>query len=143
MRAAAVWRYAVDALEPQLLLALDAEAGHPPVGRIREVDRTVCLDNDIVGAVQLLALIVGRNHLTARACAVGFHPHDRARRVLADDEPSPRVIRHAVALVARPRHFTDAVVLVPAASDVARHVAEEEVPALLVPDRSLGEGEAA
>ena len=105
LQLAAARRDAVDALEVEILLALDAEAGHPAVGRIAEVDRAARVDHDVVRAVQLLALVVGREHLTVAARAVGIHADDRARRVLADDQAALGVERHAVALVARLRHL--------------------------------------
>src|SRR5207253_5964871 len=77
-----------------------------------------------------------------RALPVGVDPHDQARRVLANDQPALRVVRHAVALVAGPHHLPDAALLVPAAPDVAGNVAEEQEAAFLVPERPLREGEA-
>ena len=141
LRVAAARRDAVDALEVEVLLALDAEAGHAPVGRVGEVDRAVALDHDVVGAVELPALVVGGEHLAPAAPAVGVHAHDRARDVLADDEPPVVVDRHPVALVGRVGDLGDPRVRVPAPAHVAGHVAEEQE-AVGVPDRPLGEGEA-
>src|SRR4051812_9737507 len=140
LRLAAAGREPVEALEGEVLLALDAEPGHAPVRRVREVDRAVAFDDDVVGAVELLALEVRRQHLAARPRPVGVHPHDRARDVLADDEPAVEVERHAVALVGRAGDLAHAALLVPAAAGVAGHVAEEQE-ALRVPERTLGERE--
>src|SRR6266511_4355192 len=62
------------------------------------------------------------------------------RAVVRDDHVVRAV--QLLALVAGPHHLLDAVLLIPAPPDVAGHVAEEQEPSLLVPDRSLGEGEA-
>src|SRR5207248_397283 len=91
---------------------------------------------------QLLAVVVRGDHLAARARPVGVDPHDQARRVLANDQPALRVVRHAVALVAGPHHLPDAALLVPAAPDVPGNVAEEQEAAFLVPERPLCEDEA-
>src|SRR5262249_31100119 len=131
-----------DALPPELAFAFDAEDRHAPVPRVREPDRPVGLDAHIVRAVQLLALVVRRKDLAARVLAVGGHAHERARRVLADDQPAVGVERHPVALVARAEHLLDATGLVPAPPRVAGHVREEQELLLRVPDRPLGEGEA-
>ena len=139
---AAARRDPVDALEGELLLTLDAEAGHPPVGRVAEVDRAVGVDDDVVRAVQLLALVVRREHLAAAPRPVGVEPDDAGRGVLAHDQAPVRVERHPVALVARLRDLADAALLVPAPASVAGHVRKEEEAAARVPDRSLGEGEA-
>ena len=142
LRVAAAGRDPEDALPAEVALALDAEHGHAPVPRVGEPDRAVRLDDHVVRAVQLLALVVRREHLAVRVLAVGIHTHERARRVLADEQPAVGVEGHTVALVARTGNNLDAV-RVPAPARVARHVREEQELALRVPDRPLGEGEAA
>src|SRR6266513_677976 len=140
--AAAAGLEPVDALETELPLSLDAEDGHAAVPRVAEVDRAVVRHDHVVRAVQLLPLVVGREHLSAAARAVRVHAHERARDVFADEQPALRVVRHAVAFVARVRDLDDAFVLAPAPPDVARHVDDEEEASLLVPDRAFGAGEA-
>src|SRR4051812_4916024 len=142
LRVAAAGSDPVDALEAELALPLDAEHGHAAVPRIAEVDGAVACFDHVVGAVELLALVVGGDHVAATPGPVRIHAHERARRVLADEQASVRVVGHAVALVARVGDLGDAVLLAPAATDVAGHVAEEKETPLLVPDRALGEGEA-
>src|SRR5207244_13557587 len=73
LRIAAVSRDPVDALETEVALALDAEDRHAPVPRVAEVDRTVVCDDHIVGAVQLLALVVRSEGLAITPRAVGVH----------------------------------------------------------------------
>src|SRR4051794_31656401 len=130
----------VQALEGEVLLALDAEPRHAPVRRVGEVDRAVALYDDVVGAVELLALEVRRQHLAAGAAAVRVHADDRARDVLADDEAPVEVERHPVALVRRAGDLAHPALLVPPATRVAGHVAEEQI-ALGVPERTLRERE--
>ena len=134
---AAARREPVDALEVEVLLALEPEARHAPVGRVGEDDRPVARDDDVVRAVQLLALPVRGERL---ARSVRLLADDRARDVLADDEVAVVVERHAVALVARVSQHRDSLVGMPAAALVAGHVAEVERP-VGHPDRALGEGE--
>src|SRR5256886_1366872 len=140
--AAAAGLEPVDALETKLALSLDAEDRHAAVPRVAEVDRAVLRHDHVVRTVQLRPLVVGREHLPAAARAVRIHAHERARDVLADEQPALGVVRHAVAFVARVRDLDDALVLAPAPPDVTWHVAEEEEASILVPDRALGEGEA-
>src|SRR6266851_7867732 len=127
----------VDALEVEILLALEPEARHAPVRRVGEDDRAVPRDEHIVRAVQILALPVRGERL---AGAIRLLPHDGARDVLADDQVAVVVERHAVALVARVAQHRNALGRVPAAALVARHVAEMERP-VGHPDRAFGEGE--
>ncbi len=139
-RQLAVGRDAVDAAEVELLLALDAEAGPAAVGRIGEDDRAVRGDDDVVGAVELLALPVRGEH---RARAVGLDADQAARRVLADQQAPLEVVAQAVALVGRVRDHLDAAGGRPAPARVAGHVREQQRAAVAVrPQRALGEGEA-
>src|SRR4051795_8901051 len=54
---------AVDALEVEILLALESEARHPAVRRVCEDDRAVARDDHVVRAVQLLVAPVRRERL--------------------------------------------------------------------------------
>ena len=128
-----------DAVERQLL-PLDAAA--QAVRRVGEVDRAVRADDDVVGAVQLLALVVRRQHLAPAARPIRVDADDARGRVLAHDQAPVGAERHPVALVARARDDADAALLVPAPPRVGRHVGEEQE-AVRIPDRALGEGEAA
>src|SRR5690606_20763943 len=58
-------RNAKDALPAQLARPLDPEAGHAPVPGVGEIDRAVGAHAEVVGAVELLALEVGGEHLAA------------------------------------------------------------------------------
>ena len=98
LQVSAARRQAVDALEVEFLLAFEAEAGHPPVRRIGEDNRTVGGDDDVVRAVQLAIAPVSCNRL---ARPVRRLAHQRAGDVLADDQVPVVVARHPVALVAR------------------------------------------
>ncbi len=111
----------VDALEVELLLPLEAEAGHAAVGRVGEDDRPVACDDHVVRAVELLALPVRGERL---ARAVGPLADDRARDVFAHDQVAVVVERHPVAFVARVAQHRDALGGVPAAALVAGHIAE-------------------
>ena len=135
---AAAGRDPEDALPAQLALALDAEPGKAPVPRVGEVDRPVGAHADVVGAVQVLALVVVGEQL-ARA-VLPLAP-ERARDVLADEQVAVRVERHPVALEARPHHLFDTLAGRVLPPDVARHVGEEEVP-VRMPDRPFGERKA-
>src|SRR5204863_3928627 len=119
-----------------------AENRHPPVPRVAEVDEAVRARHDVVRAVQLLALVVRGDHLAVTIRPVRRHADERARRVLAHEQAALRVAHHAVALVAGPHDLLDAILRIPAAPRISRHVAEEQELALRVPDRPLREGEA-
>src|SRR5690606_4710417 len=97
---------------------------HPAVGRIGEVDAAVALDDDVVGAVELLALVVARQR---RAAAVRLGARHPARGVLADDQPALAVPGEPVRLEARLAEGRDALPLAPAAQVIPRHVAEKKV----------------
>src|SRR4051794_23975509 len=130
---------AVDALEVELLLTLDSEAGPAPVGRIGEDDRAVRGDDDIVGAVELLALPVRGDH---GARAVGLDADQAARGVLADQQAALEIPAQPVALVGRVRDNLHAARGRPAPAGVARHVGEQERASVAVrPQRPLGERE--
>ena len=139
LRFAAARRNAVYALESQLARPLDAEDGHASVPRVREVDRAVRLHDDIVRAVQLQPLEMRGQDLapTVRAFA------DQARgRVLADDEIQLGIEGHAVAFVRRPHDLVHAPPI-PAPAHIARHVREQQMLLLRMPDGPLAELEAA
>src|SRR5262249_2394981 len=107
-----------------------------PVGRIAEVDVAARPAHDVVGAVQLLAVVVGREGSDA---PVGFGARHLARRVLAGEEAARSIPREAVGLVARLAEGADPVARGPPAEMVARHVAPQKVVLPRVPERSLGE----
>ena len=132
-------RYPEHALPAQLAGPLHAEARHAAVPRVGEVDRAVGPDNHIVGAVQLHSLEVRGHRLAA---AVGALAHHLGGGVLAHDQVQVGVVGHAVALVGRPQRLGHLPVL-PAAAHVAGHVGEQQVVVPGMPDRALGEGEAA
>src|SRR3989442_3095455 len=139
---AAFGRDPVNALEAELALALDPEDRHTSVPRVAEVDGPVVRDDHVIRTVQLLALVVRCEGLAIAPRTVRIHAHEGARDVLAHEQPAPGVVGHPVALVARVGDLGDPVFLAPAPPNVGGHVAEEQIAPLLVPDRSLCEGEA-
>ena len=70
LRLAATRREPVHALERQILLALQPEARHAPVGGVTEVDRAVGSRDHVVGTVQLLALVVAGDRLSGAVGAL-------------------------------------------------------------------------
>src|SRR4029079_16814118 len=108
-------------LEGQFLRALDAVELRAAVRRIGEVDGAVRLANDVVGAVELLAVIVRRDRHDA---AVGLRARDLTAGVLTGQQPALAVVGEAVRLVARLAERRDTVGGRPAAHVIARHVAE-------------------
>src|SRR5262245_26699125 len=135
-RALRVDARAVHALERELLLARDTVELGSAIRRITEIDSAVRRADDVVRAVELLALVVSGKR---DAAAVGFCASDLARRVLAGQEaplPIPgEAVRHAARLAIR----GDAVAGRPAAKVIARHVAPEQVLLPWMPQRALGE----
>ena len=115
------------------------EAGEAPVPGVGEVDRARRVDADVVRAVELLALELLRDDL---ARPVGALADERRGHVLADEQVEVGVVRHPVALVREVPHLDDGAVRRVLAADVARHVGEEEVLVLRVPDRPFREREA-
>src|SRR5262249_7385522 len=77
------------------------------------------------------------------APAVGLGARDLAGRVLADDEPSLPVVGEPVRHVARRAERGHAVARGPPAQVIAGHVAEQQELPRRVPQRPLGEEEAA
>src|SRR6266480_6597485 len=69
-------------------------------------------------------------------------PDERARDLLAYQQAAVGLVRHAVALVGRPRVQLHAPLLAPAPAPVAGDVAEHQVVARGVPGRPFGEAEA-
>src|SRR5260221_3757455 len=129
----------VDTLEAQLLAALDAEHRHAAIDGITEIDRPVRAQHDIIGAIELLVLPMGRDDLAVARARL----HDQlAGGVLADVEIARSIIRHAIAFIGRPAHLDDAALLAPAPPHIAWHVAEIEALVLRAPDRPLRELEA-
>ncbi len=78
----ALWRHAIDALESELPGPLDAIDRHAAVPWIGEIDRAVGANADIVGAVELLAVVVRGENFTA---PVEF-ADETGRGMLADYE---------------------------------------------------------
>src|SRR5262249_39327904 len=105
-------------------------------GRIGEVDATVRLADDVVRAVELLALIVSGERDDA---AIRLGPRDLARGVLAGQQATLPIVGEAVRLVARLAERGDAVGRRPAPHVIGRHVAEEQELAARMPQGSLGE----
>jgi hypothetical protein len=128
---------AIDPLPSERPFPLEAEYRHPAVPRVAEVDGTVGVDADIVGAVELAPLEVGGQYDSS---AVGILSHERRCDVFADEQVEVGVVGHAVAFVGRALDFGDTT-RVPASPDVAGHVGEQEMVVFRVPDRPLGEQE--
>src|SRR5262249_55604106 len=95
-------------------------------------------DDDIVGTVQVFALVVEGDDLPQ---PVRPDPDQGARHLLAYQQAAVGLVRHAVALVRRPRDQLHAPLLAPAPSLVAGDVAEYEVVARRVPGGPFGEDE--
>ena len=135
----AVGRDAENPLEAQLPLALQAEDRHAAVPRVGEVDRAVGLHHHVIGAVQLLAVVVRGQHL---ALAGRRLAGQCAGHMLADIEIEVGIQRHAVALVVGVAHVARAVHRAPAPTCILRDIAEVETLLAGVPDRPLGKREA-
>src|SRR5262249_7961564 len=106
-----------------------------------EPDRAVGADDDVVRAVQLLALEVRGQDGDG---AVRLPASDAARLCLADEQAPALVAGQPVCHLARAAPLAHAAGVVVGADHVAGDVAEQEVAASrLRPDRPLGEVEAA
>ena len=138
LRRAAAGRHAIDALEAELARPFDAVDRHPAVPRIGEIDRAVGFDADVVRRIQLQPVEMRRHDL---APPVGPFAHQRGGGVLADDQVQLGIIGHAVALVGRTHRLANALP-VETAAHVARHVGEQKIMRLRVPDRAFRELEA-
>src|SRR5207302_4750554 len=115
----AVRRHHEDAVEVDLARPYRPPALRgPPIGGIGEVDSAVAPGDDVVRAIQLLALPVRGDR---RDPAVVVGARNSARHVLAGNEPALRVIRQPVRLAARPTPDADTAG-VPAADDVTGNV---------------------
>src|SRR5215831_10579277 len=125
---------AVDALEVKLLLALHSVEVHAAVRRIAEVDAAVGRADDVVGAVELLAVVVGGHRGNA---PVRLGAGDLARGVLAGKKAALAVPGEPVGLVARLAKGGDAVGGRPSPEMVPRHVAPQEILARGMPEGSL------
>ena len=113
-----------------LVVAVDA------VRRIGEPDRAVGSDDDVVGAVEPLALVPVGEHGDR---TIVFGPRHPPVPVLAGHEPSLGVERVAVRVSRRVTELADgAGDLVPAQDAIVGNVADEEEPARRDVDRSLG-----
>src|SRR5215470_4242250 len=127
---------AVDALEAEFLLALHSVEVHAAVRRVAEVDAAVGCADDVVGAVELLAVVVGGH---GRDAPVRLGARDLARGVLAGEEAPLPVPGEAVGLVARLAERGDAVGGRPPTEMVPRHVAPQEILPRGVPEGPFGE----
>ena len=107
-------------------------------GGIGEIHHAVLAHDDVVGAVQFLAIVVARYHDHA---AVVLGPRNPARRVFAGQDAAVVVVGIAVGHVARLPEHRDAVRLGPPMHSVAGDVAEREVLLHGVPDRPFRETE--
>src|SRR5262245_12617675 len=134
-----VGAHPVHALEAELLRSLDAIELGAAVRRIREVDRAVAPADDVVGAVELLALEVRGQHGEP---ASGVRPGHPTGGVLASEQARRAVVGVAVGRVAGLAERGDAGRRRPAAHVVAGHVAEDQELAGGMPDGPLGEEEA-
>jgi hypothetical protein len=112
--------------------------GDDVVVRIGEKDRAVGLDHDIVGAIEATPLKTVGDH---RETAIELAPRDAPRLVLAGEKAALEVAREPIGPVGRledhghalPRRVLDAPVVV--------DVVEQQVAALLPPQRPLGRPE--
>src|SRR4029077_5747976 len=89
LRAAAARRDAVHALEAERAWPFDPKPRHAPIVRIGEINRTVRADADVVRAVELLTVEMGRENF---APPVRPFPHEQRRRMLAYDQVEIGVI---------------------------------------------------
>src|SRR5262250_3032670 len=135
-RALRIAARSVDALEAEFLLALHSVEVHAAVRRVAEVDAAVGRADDVVGAVELLAVVVGGH---GRDAPVRLGARDLARGVLAGEEAPLPVPGEAVGLVARLAERGDAVGGRPPTEMVPRHVAPQEILPRGVPEGPLGE----
>src|SRR5262245_27838902 len=135
----AVLAHPIDATEIQLQRPLKSEVLGAAIGRVGEIDPAVALHHDVVGAVQLLALVVRGQHGDG---AVMLRPRHPAGGMLASEHPAAAVIGVAVRLVGRLAERLDAARCAPAAQMVAGDIAEGEVLLARMPDRPFGENEA-
>ena len=139
---AATWGHAVDTFEVTHEPALAADpVVPPPVVGIGEVDAAVAGPHDhIVGAVQVLILVVVRDDLTT---AVDADPHQAARHLLAHEQTAVELVRHPVALERRLGDELHPRLASPTPACVAGNVAEVHRTVTTVPHRALGELESA
>src|SRR4030095_2726345 len=107
-------------------------------GRIAEVDTAVGCADDVVRAIELLALVVCRDR---RDAPVGLGAGHLARRVLAREQASLAVPREPIGLVARLPEGGDAVALGPAPEMIAGHITPEQIVLPRMPERTLREQE--
>src|SRR5262249_60356702 len=110
---------AVNTLNGELLLALHSIEVHGAVRRIAEVDPAVGRADDVVRAVELLAVVVGGYR---RDAPVRLGAGDLARGVLAGEKAALAVPGEPVGLVARLAKGGDAVGGRPSPEMGTRHV---------------------
>ncbi|SIT56991.1 hypothetical protein BQ8794_30440 [Mesorhizobium prunaredense] len=108
---------------------------HDAVGRIREPDRAVRRNHDVVRRVEAPAFEPVGND---RDRAVELRPCHPSRQVLAGDKPPLIVDRVSVAVIARlAKHRDRAVGLIPAHHPIVRNVGPDEVATRPEPCRAL------
>src|SRR5262249_2352764 len=124
------------ALEGKLLSARDAVELGAAIGRVAEVDAAVRRADDVVGAVELLAVPV-RGEGLRRAVVQGRR--DLAGSVLAGEQAALAIPGEPARLAARLAKRRHAVGRRPAAQVITRHVTPEQVALARVPERSFSE----
>ena len=92
--------------------------------------------DDVVGAVEVLILVVERDDL---ATAVDADPHEAARHLLAHEQAAVELVRHPVALERRLGDELHPRLPSPSPARVAGDVAEVHRTVAVVPHRALGE----
>src|SRR5262249_50907274 len=129
------------ALEVELALHVlaDHSRDHEPAGRVGPVDAAVRAHHDVVWAVELLALVVGRG---GGERAVMLDAPDRALRPARNVEPAFAIERHAVGMAGRVHQRLGADARRPLVDGVADDVGPQEALLAAVPHRAFAEGEA-
>src|SRR5205085_5031482 len=87
---------AIDAVDLQFFFGISVTLRRQTVRRIGEVQRTVGLVDEIVGTVELLALIRVREHGDWRLRVQGFQSPDVASRMSGDSDAPVCIERHAI-----------------------------------------------
>ncbi len=114
--------------------------GHDAGTRIGEIDRAIRLDHDVVRPIEPPALEAVGNHGEA---AVELAARDAAGVVLAGHEPALQVAREAVGAIGRLEIDGNAFTWREFQSAAAVDVVEQQVAALLPPQRSFRRAEIA
>src|SRR5262245_18805138 len=123
-------------VELPLQVLADHARDHQPAGGVRPVDRAVGAHDDIVRAVELLALVARSD---GDEGAVLLHPPDRARRPARDDEAALAVEGHAVGMIRRMDQRFLADPRFPLPDGVADDVGPQEALLAAIPNWSFAE----